>query len=168
MKMFYCSHFEKLDFSRFSINDAFYEAKFLQCATSGYTMAPSVFDIDDSNIKDVVANRSGRMYIIDRPLLSRDAKNSRDVGKYRIMVIFDGTVNYSAGDDHGDEYILTLMSQPFELSDDYEKFFSDEYINTMSDESLCGVFQLALIAGHNSIDEAKKKMDKFIKLYDIK
>lgn len=59
------------------------------------------------------------------------------------------------------------MSKPIELSDDYEKLFSEDYINEMCNKDVCGLFQFALIAGHHSIEDAKKKMDKFAKLYKI-
>lgn len=59
------------------------------------------------------------------------------------------------------------MSKPIELSDDYEKLFSEDYINKMCNKNVWGVFPFALIAGHYSIEDAKKKMDKFAKLYKI-
>ena len=163
MKMFYCGHFDKLDFSKFTIDDAFCEADFLQCTTKTYTPSLSMYTLNDNSVvSDVILNRSGRMYIIDRPLLV-DASRKKDIGKYRVMVIFDGTLRYSKGD----EYILTLMSKPIELSDDYEKTFSEDYINEMCNKDVWGLFQFALIAGHHSIEDAKKKMDKFAKLYKI-
>lgn len=97
IKMFYCGRFDKLDFSKFTIDDAFYEADFLQCTTKTYTPSVSMYNLNNSVVTDVILNRSGRMYIIDRPLLADASRKSNDIGKYRVMVIFDGTVTYSAG-----------------------------------------------------------------------